>query len=235
MTPLMADLEIMRLQVETLFCHDERGRLRSVNEPGKPPAARFFLGRTRHGNLCRFRHDLPVDVIETLESLAATEPVVSDLRGDPHSLRAYQDVLESHGPVQGAYSGPAYRFTHPPDPPSDVVRITDDNTVLLEPGFPYLVERLDTIYPCVAVVRDDIAVSVCYSSRSSPRAAEAGVNTLEEFRGRGCAAAVAAGWALAVYESGRVPLYSTSWDNAASQGVARKLGLVMYGVDLHIT
>ena len=46
------------------------------------------------------------------------------------------------------------------------------------------------------------------------------------------AAAVVAAWAAAVRASGRLPLYSTSWDNVASQGVARKLGLVLYGADL---
>jgi hypothetical protein len=33
---------------------------------------------------------------------------------------------------------------------------------------------------------------------------------------------------------GQVPLYSTSWENLASQGVARRLGLQLYGVDLSI-
>jgi len=31
------------------------------------------------------------------------------------------------------------------------------------------------------------------------------------------------------------PVYSTSWENAASQAVARKLGLTMYAADFHIT
>jgi hypothetical protein len=32
-----------------------------------------------------------------------------------------------------------------------------------------------------------------------------------------------------------IPLYSTSWQNQASLALARKLGLIQYGADLHIT
>jgi len=60
------------------------------------------------------------------------------------------------------------------------------------------------------------------------------VDTLEAFRGRGHASRVVAAWAIAVRETGRVPLYSTSWGNLASQGVARRLGLGLFGVDLSL-
>jgi hypothetical protein len=43
---------------------------------------------------------------------------------------------------------------------------------------------------------------------------------------------VVAAWAQAVRASGRIPGYGTSWDNLASQTVARKLGLVPYGVSI---
>jgi hypothetical protein len=46
---------------------------------------------------------------------------------------------------------------------------------------------------------------------------------------------VVAAWARAIRESGGEPLYSTSWDNKASRGVARKLGLLLYGEDLHLS
>ena len=46
---------------------------------------------------------------------------------------------------------------------------------------------------------------------------------------------VVAGWARAVREAGVEPLYSTSWQNAASRAVARKLALVPFGSDVHIT
>jgi RimJ/RimL family protein N-acetyltransferase len=60
-------------------------------------------------------------------------------------------------------------------------------------------------------------------------AAEAGVETLEAFRGRGLATAAVACWARAVQRSGRLALYSTSWDNAPSQAVARRLSARLYG------
>jgi len=71
--------------------------------------------------------------------------------------------------------------------------------------------------------------------RVTPVAYEVGVETAPEFRGRGYAAPVVAAWARVVREAGRIPLYSTSWENTASQAVARKLGLVQYGSDLHLT
>jgi predicted GNAT family acetyltransferase len=86
--------------------------------------------------------------------------------------------------------------------------------------------------PCFAVVRGGAAVSVCFSSRIGAAAAESGVETLPHFRGRGYASAATAGWATAVQAAGLIPLYSTSWENLASQGVARRLGLVLFGSDM---
>ena len=80
----------------------------------------------------------------------------------------------------------------------------------------------------VAVVEDGYAVSVCFCARRSDTAAEAGLETVAAFRGRGLGSQVAAAWAWAVLASGRVPLYSTSWENGASLAVARKLGLAAY-------
>ena len=89
--------------------------------------------------------------------------------------------------------------------------------------------------PFFAIVDRDRAVSLCFTARLTARAAEAGVTTHPDHRGRGHAATVVAAWARAIRASGRIPLYSTSWTNAASQSVARKLGLIHYASDFSVT
>ena len=71
--------------------------------------------------------------------------------------------------------------------------------------------------------------------RITAAAHEAGVETLPALRRRGHAVNEVAAWADAVRRTGAAPLYSTSWDNVASQNVAAKLGLSLFGVDFHVT
>ena len=77
-------------------------------------------------------------------------------------------------------------------------------------------------------------VAVCHSARSTAKAAEAGVETAGDYRGRGLAGDVVLNWAATVQAEGRLPLYSTQWTNHASRAVARKLGLIPYGEDYQI-
>src|SRR2546428_12680883 len=90
------------------------------------------------------------------------------------------------------------------------------------------------IGPVTAAVVNGGAVSICYGARLSSSGAEAGVETLDSMRGRGHATAAVAAWATAVRRRGLLPLYSTSWENVASQRVAEKVGGVGYGEDWEV-
>lgn len=230
-----SDMDFIELHAITLFRHNASGRMLCLNEADPDrPAPRLFLGRTTAGNIWRFRYDLPDPLIRDLERLLRTEPIATDLSQLPSVLADLIDALNTHAPVQSTWMGPAWRFPDEIEPPEGVVAVTSSNVDLLRRPYPYTAAHLEDLQPCTVVIAGGEAVSVCFSSRTSPGAAEAGVNTVEAFRGRGYARAVVAAWATVVRGMNRVPLYSTSWDNLASQVVARKLALVLYGADLEI-
>lgn len=228
------DLERMVLQIEALFTHDTAGRIVAVNEPDGGPAPVFFLGRTRRGNLWRIRHDLPPDLARQLAELAANEPVQADLRAEPRSLPAMREALRQAGIDPVAHGGPAYYFPAALPDVTDAIEISKENIHLMRRMTPYLEDVRPERVPCLAMIADGAAVSFCFSARLTGRVAEAGLETHADYRGRGYAGRVVAAWARAVRASGRIPLYSTSWDNLASQAVARKLGLIQYGTDLSL-
>ena len=226
----------MLVHIQALFTHDAHSRLLLVNEPGGgAPAPRFFLGRTAEGNVWRFRADLPEFLIEELEALCMDEPVEKEFHRELRHFEAYLRLLETHAPVQEIGMGPAYQFTQFFEPSMSLLAITETNAEMLQGGFEGLIAELPDWQPFVAVIEENRAVSVCRSVRITPEAHEAGVETLPDFRGKGYASEVVAGWARLVKSMGIMPLYSTSCENIASQAVARKLHLVPYGEDFHIT
>jgi hypothetical protein len=227
---MLSMYELIELQTEALFVHDTAGRIVRDNEPDGAPALRFFVGRTPSGNIWRVRDDVPDDLAHRLTALAAREPVEPEVSMVPRLAPEILGLFDDAGIAASASGGPAFYFGDQIPAPEGVVRVDASNASLLL-HFPSLPALLEHRRPCFAVVRDGIAVSVCYSSRRTGRAAEAGVDTLPAYRGNGYATAVTAAWGRAVRTEGLVPLYSTSWDNTASRGVARRLGLVQYGVD----
>lgn len=96
----VSDLRLLQLQVDALFTHDPRGRILYVNEPGGDRAPRFFLGRTREGNIWRCRDDMAAETVRELERLASEEPMRDDLRAEPRNMDAFLAVLvPPHGSV----------------------------------------------------------------------------------------------------------------------------------------
>lgn len=231
----LTDLDLLRLHLDALFVHDANGKLLRINElDPEHPAPRFFLSRSLSGNLWRTRYDLPAELAAELERLAAAEPVVGDLSQPPLHAAAYTQLLEKHATIQSSESGLAYRLPEL-DPPRDAVMITAENLSLLQPHYPYLHDHLSDYGPVAVTVADGKAVTACFSSRLTPQVGEAGLYTEAPYRRRGYAPDTVRGWAAGIRTLDKLPLYSTSQTNIASQAVARKLGAVQYGADFSIT
>jgi len=233
----VSDLQLLQLQVDALYTHDPSGRILDVNEPGGDRAPRFFLGRTREGAIWRCRDDVAEETVQELERLASKEPIRDNLRAEPRNLDAFLAALRVDQEIVSGWSGPAYRFPDELPLQATVTRLTRSNVHLLRLmswDLDETVREFEKYEPFMAVIEDGAAVSLCHGARLTDQAAEAGVETLEAYRGRGYATAVVAGWAYAIRATGRIPLYSTSWDNLASQAVAHRLGLVQYGTDLSL-
>jgi hypothetical protein len=196
---------------------------------------RFRLFRTAADNHWRVRDALDAALGARLGALVASEPVVEDFEAHPPAIDAYRTALEESAPIQREYRGPAFRFPDPlPDLAGDAIVVTPARFDLLGEHFGWAIEEWDDIQPVTVTIEDGVAVSICHSPALSDRAAEAGVFTAEVARGRGHATAVVSLWARLVRDTGRLPMYSTSWDNPASRRVAAKLGVQLYGEDFHL-
>jgi hypothetical protein len=218
-----------------LFTHDANHDLVRVNEPNGARAPRFFLGRTRDGVLCRFRHDVDAAtrraLRKTLEDQMARATSI-DLLADP---LPYQHILSRSAPVEKTWFGPAYCIPRRPPVTAPTIAVTAANADVLRPLLETWVPDVSRCQPMITLEIEERAVTLCCSGRRTNEADEAAVETVTPYRNRGYGRLVVQAWASAVYAAGRLPLYSTSWQNTASQAVMRKLEVAPFGVDLHVT
>jgi RimJ/RimL family protein N-acetyltransferase len=223
----LSDLELMELHVKVLFKHDLENRITVVNETPFEAAPKIFIGGTKQGNVIRYSYNLNPRMLKDLERILETE------QGTP--LTQIINLITKEHQLTHVWMGPAYVFLNVVEKPScKVIEVTLENKELLKPAFPYTFENFEYKQPCFAIVEDNVIVSLCCSARITSQAAEASLFTHEQYRGKAYAIDVAKAWAAAVQKQGKLALYSTSWDNFASQSVARKLQLVQYGTDIHI-
>jgi len=229
-----SNFELLQMQVKALYVHDVNQRLVRINESNPDDAVpHFFLARTATHNLWRFRYDLPNELVDKLNRLANAEPVMNNLREQPYYELKYEALLRQYMPLCNKFAGPAY-YLPEFDLPPDAVIVTQQNMGLLQANFPYTFSHFDERTPVVVVIEDGVAIAASYTVRSTPQVAEVGVYTLDAYRGYGYAVETVRVWANAIRAIGKIPLYSTSWDNIASQSVAKKLGAVQYAVAFSI-
>ncbi len=230
-----SELDWLTLQIGTLYRHDDTGRITHYNGPpgDRAPAPFLFFGRTRLGNLWRVRAGLPDSLQRDLFRFAAAEGVVSDLEAKPERFAAMRARIEEFENVAFEFAGPAFRFPSVLEG-GEAARLMkpEDRERIVEamPGFD---EPVADRAPMFAVMREDRPVALAFCATVPGAACEVGVETSPAWRGHGFAGEVVAAWAREIRSRGVEPLYSTSWENAASRAVARRLGLIQYGSDLH--
>jgi RimJ/RimL family protein N-acetyltransferase len=225
---------LIEIQLDVLFARDARGRLTATRDPAARPAPRLFLGRSAQGNVFALRGDVNAATGVALSRLCSAEPRLAApaLESWPICRDRARELL---APVAVEHRGPAYVL--PAELPHDLrareVR-AEERSEWCE-AFPWLAQAFDAFAPVVIAFEAGQPAALCHSPRGrTALAAEAGVETLPAFRARGLATAAVACWARAVQRSGRLALYSTSWENRASQAVARRLGARLYGEDWHL-
>ena len=114
------------------------------------------------------------------------------------------------------------------------VSIGEDNAELLLGGLDEWRPGVAAGLPMVAMVERGRAVSICASVKASTSTYCADVETLPAYRGRGFASQAVAAWAKAVRALGAAPFYGATFDNGASQSIARRLGLSLIGSEFSI-
>jgi GNAT superfamily N-acetyltransferase len=224
----LIDLALARRRLWAGYRHDRRGRLIAINEwsGGRPP--RFHLMRTEAGVLCRLRNDVENDLAAELLVLAKAEPPAPT---ETPALRdRYLGILEA----REFWAGPAFVFPSVLAAETEAVEIGPDNADLLRGGLESWLPDVGRRGPFLAMVEAGRAVALCASVRITPHVHCAGVETVPDARGRGLASRVVVAWAGRVRALGAVPFYSTNWNNLASRGVARRLGLQLAAVDFHV-
>lgn len=208
-----------QLQLETLFLINREGRLVSTREPRPSRGPRFVLIRSTTDVAWAVRADILDPIAEQIRTLAAEEDPIRDFGTEPTHAAAYQAL--AGGTLE---YGPVFVFPDLLPEVNDVFPLR--GIAQLERNFRgWTADEVPGCSPILAVLEGNDAISVCFCARRTSTTAEAGVETAPRHRGRGLALRVTAAWAQAIRKSGRLPLYSTSWSNAASLAVARKLAL----------
>ena len=106
----LTDLDWLAAHAGALYVHDPNGRIEALNVPegNAKPAPYFFFGRTRHGNLWRFRDTLPRDLVRELARLAGAEKTTEDLERDPERFAVMLERIRAEVPAEIIWRGPAF-------------------------------------------------------------------------------------------------------------------------------
>jgi hypothetical protein len=217
------------LHLATAYVFDGEHRITETREPNPSLSVRFVLARGTSSVAWAVRTDVKPEIASELDELAASEPLHSadNWQTPPRHAERYEELLAMD--FAEVDTGVLFEFPAELAAPDGIVEVRSERELATNFHGWIQGEISDGRAPVMAIVEAGAPVSICFCARRAKSSAEAGLDTAERFRRRGFGARVTAAWALALRARRMTPLYSTSWSNEASLGVARKLELVTYG------
>lgn len=226
---------LLRIEMDTIWAHDARGRMTHVLGDPARPAPLLAVGTSGGAWLVDVRHDIDDSVATAIEAYVRALSPSPERRLPAEAIARCGAMLD---PTPGALtfeSGVGYVLPDDLAFDSGAAIVTSasseqERTALAAPpeaNWPddewadLLAGRLG---PFAIALEGSRVISICHCARLTDVAAEAGVWTHPDHRGRRHAAAVTAAWASLLQPSIPYRFYSTSERNAASQHVAARLG-----------
>jgi len=228
---LSTEADLVGQHMDALYTFGKTGRIDGGRGPA-PPILHLTLAPL--GHQLGIRWDVPDRLAAGIADAVRDEPVTGQLVKLPARLEALMELVSTRTAGPSMYAGPAFLVPRVMKRVGRIEWITNASKELLFTHFGDWGD-LEEAQPIAAIVKRGRAVAICYSARTGRSGAEAGVETAADFRGRGLAPRVVAAWAAAVQARGLVAMYSTSWENLASQAVARKLNMTQYATDFHVS
>jgi RimJ/RimL family protein N-acetyltransferase len=216
---------LLRLERETLWVTDDKGRLMRARTAEHRPAPLLAVARAG-GHLwwataCEVNDDQLRDIEMVLVDEDTQATAATGWR--PSTSRLLLDVLGDRADSDREERGPSFVLADVPEPVAAIECLTSTQVDRDElRGLMPEDDRRNLAEPWAVAVSDGRIAAVCVTARSAPASVEAGVWTYEPFRRRGFGAAAVASWSELVSE--RVVFYSATFDNVASQRIARSLG-----------
>jgi RimJ/RimL family protein N-acetyltransferase len=236
---MATDLELLEIEIETLWATDHRGRLVHTRKAIVRVAPHLVIGVSNDGQIAAIGHEVPDGLAVELQGAVAGAPL-SPPTTPPASITHCEHLLKNAvGPVVLS-SGPGYVIPRNAafESAAVILHSDDGNAESLRDQIPkrpnWSAEEwnllLDGFFgPWAVATIGGKVIAICHTARLADRGAEAGVWTDPDFRGQGHAAAVTAAWASLLAPSGRHLFYSTSATNLSSQRVAARLNLHSIG------
>jgi len=231
----LTDLALLELQAEMSM--DGRRRLAGI--------CGITIASSRDGQRLFVGSDVPDTLVPALVDTVDQSPRAPAPDREPPVLGACRAIVEPCCTPLSVEAGPSYVI----EPDVRIEMRTDiarsdtspsERLRRLNPGnweHEEWDELLDgSLGPWAMAVVDGRVVSICHTPvQMTERAAECGVWTHPDYRGRGYAAAVTATWAAVLRPSGRYLFYSTDSQNRSSQRVAARLQLRLIGWTWRLT